>query len=87
MYCTVHAEGLHVTHACDWIFNMDMICEHIHRLELRKSFKFWVAVACVLKTPFISYSRISYFGHACTVLYSHEPNRTVACDVGKPHSE
>ena len=24
---------------------MSIICEHDHRLELRKSFKFWVAVA------------------------------------------
>ena len=43
---------------------MAMRCENVLRLELRKSFKFWAAVASVPKTPFISYSRISYFGHA-----------------------
>ena len=46
---------------------MAIRCEHVHRLELCKSFKFWAAVqlASVPKAPFISYSRISYFGHAC----------------------
>ena len=46
-------------------------CEHVHRLELRKSLKFLGScghVASVPKAPFISYSRISYFGHACPKL-------------------
>ena len=28
-----------------WLLNMAIRCEHVHRLELRKYFKFWVAVA------------------------------------------
>ena len=28
-----------------WLLNMAMRCEHAHRLELRKSFKFWISVA------------------------------------------
>ena len=28
-----------------WLLNMAIICELVHRLELQKSFKFWVAVA------------------------------------------
>ena len=28
-----------------WLFNMATRCEHDHRRELQKSFKFWVAVA------------------------------------------
>ena len=27
---------------------MAITCEHVHRLELRKSFKFWAAVASVI---------------------------------------
>ena len=50
---------------------MSIICQHVHRLELRKSFTFWIAVATsqdVPKTPCISYSCISYFGHVCLKL-------------------
>ena len=46
---------------------MAIKCEHVHRLELRKSFKFWAAVASlqVCRRPYLSViSRISYFGHA-----------------------
>ena len=28
-----------------WLFNIAIRCEHVHRLELRKSFTFWVVVA------------------------------------------
>ena len=48
---------------------MSIIFEHVHRLELQKYFKFCVAVASVPKTPFMSYSCISDFGHACFKLY------------------
>ena len=35
---------------------MSIICEHVDRLELRKSFKFWVAVATqrVYRNPCLS---------------------------------
>ena len=54
---------------------MSIICEHVHGLELRKSFKFRVAVrgkvASVPKTLInrnYQYSCTSYFGHACLKL-------------------
>ena len=28
-----------------WLRDISMISEHVHRLELRKSFKFWVDAA------------------------------------------
>ena len=28
-----------------WLLNTSIICEHVQRLELRKSLKFWAAVA------------------------------------------
>ena len=31
------------------LLNMSMRCEHVHGLELQKSFKFWVAVAAYSK--------------------------------------
>ena len=54
-----------------WLLNMDIICEHIHRLEFAEVFYISGCcgnVASVPKAPFISYSRISYFGHACPKL-------------------
>ena len=50
-----------------WLINMAIRCEHVYRLELRKSFKCWDCcgnVASVPKAPIItgSYSHISYFG-------------------------
>ena len=49
---------------------MAIRCEHVHRLELRKSFKFWATVerSKCPKTPVISYPSISYFRHACPKL-------------------
>ena len=47
---------------------MSIRCEHVHRLELRKSFTFWVAVATwqVCRKPRLAVIpvNISYFGHA-----------------------
>ena len=51
--------------------NMSIICEHVHRLELLKSFSILGCcgnVASVPKTLFISYSCMSYFGHVCLKL-------------------
>ena len=51
--------------------DMSIRSEHVHGLEMWKFFKFWVAiygrgnVERVPIDPFISYSCISYFGHAC----------------------
>ena len=51
------------------LLDMSIICEPVQRLDLWKSFRFWVAVAMWqwYRKPCkrISYSRISYFGHAC----------------------
>ena len=50
-----------------WLFIMAIRCEQVHRLELRKFFLFLGCcgkVASVPKVPSISYSPISYFGHA-----------------------
>ena len=41
---------------------MAIWCEHVHRLELRKS------NTSMPKATFISYSRISYFGYECLKL-------------------
>ena len=46
---------------------MSIICEHVHRLELRKLSCCGNATS-LPKTRFISYSCISYFGHACLKL-------------------
>ena len=35
----------HMKEPKSWLLHMPILCEHVHRLELRKSFKFWVAVA------------------------------------------
>ena len=47
---------------------MTIRCEHVHRLQLRTSLGCCGNVASVPKAPYISYSRISYFGHACPKL-------------------
>ena len=43
-----------------WLLNMAIICEHVHRLELRQSLRFWVAnVASAQKSPI--YQLLLYF--------------------------
>ena len=44
---------------------ISIICEHVHRLELWKSFRVWFDVATF---DVASYCRISYLGYACPKL-------------------
>ena len=49
---------------------MPILCEHVHRLELRKSFKLWVAVATwqVYRKARLSVIPVFYFGPVCLKL-------------------
>ena len=65
---------------------MAIKCEHVHRIV--KVFKILGCcgyVASVPKAPFISYSRISYFEHACPkinfVLISRLTDKCAAQDL------